>query len=64
MDESEIEIPEVQDLGMVKDLDRAQYESGFQECSERAPFDGKRSPAWQLGWHAAARQTAQGKSSA
>jgi hypothetical protein len=62
MDESEIETPEVQDLAKVKDLDRAQYESGYQECFERAPFDGKRSPAWQLGWHAAARQAEQDKS--
>jgi hypothetical protein len=62
MDESEIETPEVQDLGKVKDLDRAQYESGFQEFSKRVPFDGARSPAWQLGWHSAARQTEQDKS--
>lgn len=52
MDESEFDTPENSDLETVKDLDRAQYDIGFQCCSDGEPFDAKRSPAWQLGWHA------------
>ena len=58
MDESEIEDPELlNDVEKVKDLDRAQYDFGFQGRLNGEPFDAERCPAWQLGWHAAARKT-------
>ena len=66
MDESEIEVPEqvndidapehVHDVDKVKDLDRAQYELGFQARLDGEPLDEEQCPAWQLGWNAAARQ--------
>jgi len=40
MEESEIEEPEkVKHVDNVKDLDRAQYEIGFQDCVGGQPFD-------------------------
>ena len=58
MEESEIEEPEkVKHVDNVKDLDRAQYEIGFQDCVGGQPFDSKQSPAWQLGWNAALRHS-------
>jgi hypothetical protein len=53
MDDSESEVPPLQGVDKVKDLDKAEFESGFQCCVEGQPFDGKRSAAWQLGWHSA-----------
>jgi hypothetical protein len=57
MEESEIEEPErLKSVDNVKDLDRAQYENGFQDCVRGQAFDAKQSPAWQLGWNAALRR--------
>jgi len=62
MDEPEIEAPEIetteplQDVDKVKDLDRAQYESGFQCRLQGGRFDAEQSAAWQLGWQTAARK--------
>jgi len=58
MNEPEIEDPEqLNEVDKVKDLDRAQYELGFQSGLNGEPFDPEQCPAWQLGWHAAARKT-------
>jgi hypothetical protein len=58
MEESEIEEPErLKSVDNVKDLDRAQYENGFQDCVRGQAFDAKQSPAWQLGWNAALRRS-------
>jgi len=62
MDEPEIDEPEIetseplQEVEKVKDLDRAQYEFGFRARLDGEPFDEERCPAWQLGWHTAARK--------
>jgi hypothetical protein len=57
MQESERVEPErVKSVDNVKDLDRAQYENGFQDCVRGQAFDAKQSPAWQLGWNAALRR--------
>jgi hypothetical protein len=56
MEESEIGEPEKgKHVDDVKDLERVQYENGFQDCAAGQPFDAKQSPAWQLGWNAALR---------
>jgi hypothetical protein len=58
MEESEIEEPEtVKHVDNVKDLDRAQYEIGFQDCVCGQAFEAKQSAAWQLGWNAALRRS-------
>ncbi len=62
MDEPEIETPEIetseplQDVDKVKDLDRVQYEFGFQCRLQGGPFDAEQSAAWQLGWNTATRK--------
>jgi hypothetical protein len=58
MEESELEEPEMgKRVDNVKDLDRAQYENGFQDCIRGQAFDAEQSPAWQLGWNAALRRS-------
>jgi hypothetical protein len=57
MDEPEIETSEpLQDVEKVKDLDRVEYQNGFQCHLDGEPFDTEQSPAWQLGWQASARK--------